>query len=120
MIEVNGQEFEQTSGDSEGQRSLVCCSPWGRKESDTIEQLTTMARKMHGLPRWLSGKEATCQCRRHGFDHCIGKIPWRKKWQPTPVFLPEKSHGQRSLVGYSPWGRESDVTEHTRKDMYKN
>ena len=42
--------------------------------------------------------------RRHGFDLWVGKIPWRRKWQPTPVFLPEKSHGQRSLAVYSPWG----------------
>ena len=42
----------------------------------------------------------------------IGKTPWRREWQPSPVFLPGKSHGQRSLVGYSPWGREeSDTTE---------
>ena len=42
----------------------------------------------------------------------VGKIPWRRKWQSTPVLLPGKSHGQRSLVGYSPWGRkESDTTE---------
>ena len=42
----------------------------------------------------------------------VGKIPWRRKWQPTPVLLPGKSHGWRSLVGYSPWGRkESDTTE---------
>ena len=41
-----------------------------------------------------------------------GRFPWSRKWQPAPVFLPEKSHGQRSLVGYSPWGRkESDTTE---------
>ena len=53
-----------------------------------------------GLPRWLSGKESTCQCRRHEFDPWIRKIPWRRKWQPTPVFLPGKSHGQRSPVGY--------------------
>ena len=47
-----------------------------------------------------------------GFDPWVGKIPWRRKWQPTPVFLPGKFHGQRSLVGYSPWGRkESDMTE---------
>ena len=39
-----------------------------------------------------------------GFDLCIRKIPWRRKWHPTPVFLPEKSHGQRSLAGYSAWG----------------
>ena len=46
------------------------------------------------------------QCRRHrtlGFDPWVGRIPWRRKWQPTPVFLPGKSHGQRSLEGYSPW-----------------
>ena len=83
----NGHEFAQSAGDSEGQRSLVSCSPGGCKESDTIEQLTATARKMYGLPRWLSGKESTCQCRRHGFDHWIGKIPWRKEWQPAPGFF---------------------------------
>jgi len=47
-----------------------------------------------------------------GFDPWVGKIPWRRKWQPTPVFVPGESHGQRSLVGYSPRGRkESDTTE---------
>ena len=51
------------------------------------------------LPRWLSGKERTCQCRRFGFNPWVRKIPWRRKWQPTPIFLPGKSHGQRSLPG---------------------
>ena len=47
-----------------------------------------------------------------GFNPWVGKIPWRRKWQSTPVLLPGKPHGQRSLVGYSPWGRkESDTTE---------
>ena len=46
-----------------------------------------------------------------GFDPCVGKIPRRRKWQPTPVLLPGKFHGQRSLVGYSSWGcKESDTT----------
>ena len=46
------------------------------------------------------------------FDPCVGKIPWRRNWQPTPVFLPGESHGQRSLAGYGPWGRkESDTSE---------
>jgi len=58
------------------------------------------------LPWWLSGKESTCQCRRCRFDLWVGKIPWRRKLQTTPVFLPGKSHGQRSLVGYSPWGHK--------------
>ena len=45
------------------------------------------------------------QCGRPGFNPWVRKIPWRRKWQPTPVFLPGKFHGWRSLVGYSPWGR---------------
>ena len=50
--------------------------------------------------------------KRHRFDFWVGKIPWRRKWQPAPIFLPGKFHGRRSLVGYSPWGRkESDMTE---------
>ena len=59
-----------------------------------------------GLPWWLQGKEPACQCRRHGFSLWVGKIPWRRKWQPTPVFLPGESHGQRSLAGYSPQGSQ--------------
>ena len=54
------------------------------------------------FPRWFSGKELICQCRRHGFNPWVGKIPWRRKWQPISVFLPGKSHGQRRLAGYSP------------------
>ena len=64
------------------------------------------------LPCWLSGKEPVCQCRRHRFDLWVRKIPWRRKWQPTPVSLLGESHGQRSLAGYSPWGhKESNMTE---------
>jgi len=55
-----------------------------------------------GLPRWLSGKESACQHKRHGSHPWVEMIPWRRKWQPTPAFLPGKSHGQRSLAGYSP------------------
>ena len=52
-------------------------------------------------------------CRRHEFDPWVWKIPWRRKWQPIPVFLPGESHGQRSPAGYSPQGhKESDMTEH--------
>ena len=59
-----------------------------------------------GLPWWLRSKKPTCQYRRCGFDLRVGKIPWRRKWQPTPLFMPGTSHGQRKLVGYSPWGFE--------------
>ena len=59
-------------------------------------------------------KEYTWQCRgckRYGFIPWVRKILWNRKWQPTPVFLPGKLHGQRSLVGYNPWGcKESDRT----------
>ena len=66
-----------------------------------------------GLSRWLSGKESTCQGKRHGFNSWVKKFPWRRKWQPTPVFLPGESHGQRSLVGYSPKDcKKSNTTEH--------
>jgi len=61
-----------------------------------------------GFPGGASGKEPTCWCRRCKrcrFHPWVGKIPWRRAWQPTPVFLPGESHGQRSLAGYSPWGR---------------
>ena len=52
------------------------------------------------------------QCGRPRFDPWVGKIPWRRKWQPTPVFLPGEFHGWRSLVGCSPWGlKESETTE---------
>ena len=62
--------------------------------------------RIRGFPWWLSGNDPTCQCRRHGFDPWVRKTPWGRKWQPTPVFLPGKSHGQSSLEGHSPWGRK--------------
>ena len=65
-----------------------------------------------GLPWWLRLLSVCLQWGRPGFNPWVGKISWRKKWQPTPVFLPGKSHGWRSLLGYSPWSRkESDTTE---------
>ena len=56
-----------------------------------------------GLLWWLRGKGSACQCRRRGFNPWAWKIPWRRKWLPTPVFLPRQSHGRRSLAGFSPW-----------------
>ena len=65
------------------------------------------------LEEWELWRKSIClQCWRPAFNPWVGKIPWRRKWQPTPVFLPGESHGQRSLADYSPWGRkESDTTE---------
>ena len=65
------------------------------------------------------GKEPACNAgdaRDMGSTPRLGRSPWRRAWQPTPVFLPEESHGQRSLAGYSPWGRtESGTTEATER-----
>ena len=71
----------------------------------------------YGLPRWCSWEAPACQCRRHSKRHrlgpWVGKLPWRRAWQPTPGFLPRESHGQ-SLGDYSPWGgKESDMTDAT-------
>ena len=62
--------------------------------------------KSKGLPRRLSGKESACQCRKHGFDPWVKKIPWRKKWQSTPVFSPGKSHGQKEPGGLHSMGSQ--------------
>ena len=86
-------------------------------ESDPTWRLTASAFFPHFLriPRWCSGKESTLQCRRCKrceFDPWVEKIPSSGKCQLTPVFLPRKSHGQRSLTGYNPWGcKEQDTTE---------
>ena len=71
-----------------------------------------------GFTGGASGKEPTCQGRRHRrhqFDPWLGEIPWRREWQPTPIFLSGESHGQRSLASHSPECRkESDMTEATQ------
>ena len=77
----------------------------------TCENSMTLAFNMlfstyHWLPRWLSGKKSTRQCRSHSkreSEPWVWKIHWRRKWQLNPVFLPGKSHGQKSLAGYSSW-----------------
>ena len=75
---------------------------------ETINRTLNSTKPWH-FPGGVSGKESVCQCRRlkrHGFDPWVGKIPWRRKCQATPVFFPGKFHGQRSLAGYSPWGHK--------------
>ena len=66
----------------------------------------------HFFPGGWDSKEYAYNCGRPGFHPWFQKIPWRRAWQPTPVFLPGEFHGQRNLVGYSPWGhKELDTTE---------
>ena len=86
------------------------------QEKSVSEQvLETEPKGGQGFPGDASGKEPACRCsgcKRYGFSPWVGKIPWRRKWHPTPVSLPGKPHGQRSLVGFSLWGhKESDTTE---------
>jgi len=72
---------------------------------------------IYGASQSISGKLSAYQCRRHkrcGFYSWVGMIPWGRKCKLAPVFLPRKSHGQRSLAVYNPWGcKESDMTEHS-------
>ena len=72
--------------------------PLSSNEKEVVEGLR------RGLPGWLNGKEPACQRRRHrrcGFHPWVAKISWKRKWQPTPAFLPGKSQGQKRLAGYS-------------------
>ena len=81
---------------------------------------SNLAAAAAGLPWWLSGRESACQCRRCGFNPWVRKIPWRRKWQLTPVLLPDESRGQKSQVGYSPRVcKESDMTEQLSNNNIK-
>ena len=95
---------------------------WNQSPSDTEGQLypyICMCKWCSCLPRLFSGKESACQGRRPRFDPWVSKIPWRRKRQPSPAFLPEKPHGQRSLAGYSSRGhRGLDTTECTGAQWY--
>ena len=79
-------------GVSGGQRSLECCSPRSDQELDMTYRPNNNNKVPGRLPWGLSGKEPACRCRRHRADPWVRKIPWRRKWQPTPIFLSGKSH----------------------------
>ena len=87
------------------------CSSHSYYFLSNFHDLTASPQQVYWLPRWLSGKESACRyrrLRRCRFNPWVGKIPWRRKWQPTPVFLLGKS-----LADYSPWDHEGlDATQH--------
>ena len=86
--------------------------PWGLVEVPSAGFTPSISDSVG--QRWFSGKESTCQCRRYRrrrFYTCVGKISWRRKLQPTPVFLPGQSHGQRGLASYSLWGHQEPDTQ---------
>ena len=98
-------------GSPQGSSHVLCFLHW---QVDSLPPAVWEAQSLHslGLLWQLSQQRIRLQCRRPRFSPWVGKIPWRRKWQPTLVFLPGKSHGQRGLVGYSPWGcKESDTTQ---------
>ena len=90
---------------------MICKSLVGSKSSLSLAtddlKIKPCKWEWQGFPGGFIGKEPARQCRRHEkcrFDSWLGKIHWRRAWQPTPVFLPGEFHGQRSLAGYSLWG----------------
>ena len=97
-------------------------------EGEKVEAVTDFiflgSKITRGFPGGSDGKSVCLQCGRPRFDSWVRKIPWRKKWQPTPVLLPGKFHGWRNLIGYSPWGRkELDTTEglvYSKRIQFRN
>ena len=121
---LDEHEFEQALGVGDGQGSLACYSPWGRNELDTTVQPNGEG---NGTPLQYSCLEnlmdggaqkaavhGVAKSRTQLSDFPFTFMHWRRKWQPTPVFLPGESQGRGSLVGCRLWGRtESDTTEAT-------
>ena len=107
---LNGHEFEQTQGDSKGHRSLVCCSSMAPHSSTLAWKILWPEEpgRLQSMGSLRVGHDWSTSLSLFTFMH------WRRKWQPTPVFLPGESQGQGSLVGCLLWGcTESDMTEST-------
>ena len=115
-----GTEWDWGSGSAfigsqaTGGNTASLCGYWDSRWGKWYPQppLWSYSKLAYELSWWLGWQSICLRRGRPGFDPWAGQIPWRSKWQPIPVFLPGKSHGQRSLVGYSPRGRkELDPTE---------
>ena len=105
LTEILRTMFDQISG----YPMALLATPWNLPGSSVHGIL--QARILEWVAAGSAGKEPACQCRRcktclDREDPWIGRICWRWEWQPTPTFLPGDFHGQRSLVGYSPWCHE--------------
>ena len=97
-------------------KKVVCikCQFWFNHHSWVVCVVLSTLHSVHYFNHQHICKVETVisTCRRSRFNPWVRKIPWRRKWQPTPVLLPRESHGQRSFAAYSPWdGKESDMTE---------
>ena len=94
---------------SNGACEVIPSAQWS-KSSNNNSSFDHLKRLLWS-PWWLRRWRICLHCRRPRFNPWVRKIPWRRGWLPTPIVLPGEVHGQRSLVGYSPWGRkESDMT----------
>ena len=109
-------ENHRSSGEEKATAQCMIKSSLGNRKKMTAQfrwRLRLKRSNTKGFPGGASGrknlpaKAGDVRCR---FSPWLGKIPWRRKWQPTPVLLPEEFHGQRSLAGYSPWDRKESVT----------
>ena len=87
-------------------------------QEDPLEKGQSIHTSILELPCWLRWSTIHLQCGRPGFDPQAGKIPWRRAWQPTPIFLPGEAPWTGSPVGYSPWGCRVDTTEQLSTTQY--
>ena len=105
---------QMLSTDHHSGRGMKTFIVWVRSNNLVVKVM-----KMMGLPWWVSGKESTCNTGDPA-NPWVGKVPRRRERLPTPVFLPGEFHGQKSLLGYSPWGhKELDMTEETENAVRK-
>ena len=112
---INKRKLSPSNKDPDNKKKINKYTVFSKNLNGPVRKLNSCICMHPGFPGGPVGKEPACQRRRHkrrGFDPGVGEISWKKAWQPTPVFLPREFHGQRSLMGYSPWGwKESDTTE---------
>ena len=106
----NGNPVQCSCLQNPRDRGAWWAAVYGVTQSQTrLKRLSSSSSIQCWLPWWFSGKAPPCQCRRLGFNPCMVKIPQKRQWQRTPVFLPGKSHGQRSLVDHNTWDRKSQT-----------
>ena len=109
-------KFPMLRGVSKKQPTTTKIKNKGQKIMDSREDLQSNKPPVivaSSVSQWVKNTPAMQDMQRHRFNLCVGKIPWRREWLPTPIFLPGETHGQGSLEGYSPWDRkESDTITH--------
>ena len=112
--EGNGNPLQYSCLENPMDRGALWATVHGvaKSRTDWVTSLSLLLYQLSDFPGGLDGKASAYNVGRPRFNPWVQTISWRRKWQPTPVFLPAKSHGRRNLVEYSPWGRkESDMTE---------